>query len=391
MFVGDVGQSSREEIDVQQPTNPGGGENYGWRVREGSVQNPAYPGTTTPPGAIDPIFDYPRSVGRTVIGGYIYRGQQIPNLRGLYVFADYLGPDSTPSTGQVFTLNYNGTIASNFQNITAQLFPTCVGGFTLSNPSSLGEDANGELYITDIGNGSVFKIVASAVRSDFNGDGKPDYVLYNASTRRTAVWYLNNNVFLSSAYGPTLPAGWTLVDAADFNRNGETDYALFNPSTRQTAIWYLSGVAFRGGAFGPTLPSGWALVAVGDFNGDGKPDYVLYNASTHQTAVWYMNNNVFAGGVSVRLFRLAGAWRVWRISMAMENLITYSSMRARVSLRSGICLGLHLSEAPLGQPCQRLGIDRNGRFQWGRRPDYRALQSQHGPNGDLVHEQQRAS
>ena len=78
------------------------------------------------------------------------------------------------------------------------------------------------------------ELVAAAVRSDFNGDSKPDYVLYNASTRGTAVWYLNNNVFLGSAYGPTLPAGWTLVDAADFNRNGETDYALFNPSTRQT-------------------------------------------------------------------------------------------------------------------------------------------------------------
>ena len=46
MFIGDVGQSAREEIDVQQPANPGGGENYGWRVREGSIQNPAFPGDT---------------------------------------------------------------------------------------------------------------------------------------------------------------------------------------------------------------------------------------------------------------------------------------------------------------------------------------------------------
>ena len=296
MFIGDVGESTREEIDVQQPTNPGGGENYGWRVREGSIQNPAFPGTPTPSGAVDPIFDYPRSVGRTVIGGYVYRGQQIPNLRGVYVFADYLGPDSGPGTGQIFTLNYNGTIASNFQNITRQLFPTSAGGFTLSNPSSLGEDANGELYITDIGNGSVFKIVASVVKSDFNGDGKADYVLYNASTHRTAVWYLNNNLFLGGAYGPTLPAGWSLVDVADFNRNGKTDYALFNPSTRRTAIYYLSGPAYVSSAFGPTITSGYELTGSADFNGDGKPDYVLYNAITRRTAVWYLNNNVYAGG-----------------------------------------------------------------------------------------------
>ena len=131
---------------------------------------------------------------------------------------------------------------------------------------------------------------------DFNHDGKPDYLLYNASTRRTAVWYMNNNVFLGGAYGPTLPAGWQVIDVADFNGDGNLDYALFNPSTRQTAIWYLSGVTFLGGHYGPTLPSGWALVATGDFNHDGKPDYVLYNASTRQTAIWYMNNNVFVSG-----------------------------------------------------------------------------------------------
>jgi hypothetical protein len=47
--------------------------------------------------------------------------------------------------------------------------------------------------------------------ADFNGDGKPDYVLYKASTRQTAIWYLNNNVFVGGHYGPTLPGGWSLV------------------------------------------------------------------------------------------------------------------------------------------------------------------------------------
>jgi hypothetical protein len=133
---------------------------------------------------------------------------------------------------------------------------------------------------------------------DFNHDGKADYLLYNAGTRQTAVWYLNNNVFIGGAFAPTLPGGWRVIDVADFNRDGKPDYALFNASTRQTAIWYLSGVMFIGGANGPTLPIGWALVAIGDFNNDGKPDYVLYNASIRQTAVWYLNNNVFIGGAN---------------------------------------------------------------------------------------------
>jgi len=77
-------------------------------------------------------------------------------------------------------------------------------------------------------------------------------------------------------YGPTLPSGWQLVtEVADFNGDGKPDYVLYNASTRQTATWYLNNNVFAGGAFGPTLPSGWGLAAVGDFNADSKPDYVL--------------------------------------------------------------------------------------------------------------------
>jgi hypothetical protein len=49
--------------------------------------------------------------------------------------------------------------------------------------------------------------------ADFDMDRYPDYVLYSPSTRQTAIWYMNNNVFDSGAFGPTLPVGWSLVDA----------------------------------------------------------------------------------------------------------------------------------------------------------------------------------
>ena len=130
---------------------------------------------------------------------------------------------------------------------------------------------------------------------DFNGDGYPDYVLYNANTRQTAIWYLHNNVYVIGVYGPTLPVGWFVVGVADFNRDGHPDYLLEN-GTGQTAIWYLSGRTLVGGAYGPTIPSGWDLVGTADFNGDGYPDYVLYNATTRQTAIWYLSNNVFISG-----------------------------------------------------------------------------------------------
>jgi hypothetical protein len=139
-------------------------------------------------------------------------------------------------------------------------------------------------------------LAGRATVGDFNGDGHPDWVLRNAGSSQTAIWYMNNNVFLGGAVGPTLAAGWGLRGATDFNSDGHPDYPLFAPSTLQTAIWYLSGPTFIGGVYGPTLPSGWALVITADFNGDGKPDYVLYNAGTRQTAIWYLNNNVYVSG-----------------------------------------------------------------------------------------------
>ena len=167
--------------------------------------------------------------------------------------------------------------------------------------STTGMAALGRIYVAIDNKVYAFRVVGTidcspSPNTDFDHNGKPDYLLYNASTRRTAIWYMNNNVFVSGAYGPTPPASWKVIDVADFNGDGNLDYALFNPSTRQTAIWYLYGVTLAGGAFGPTLPSGWALVATGDFNADCKPDYVLYNPSTRQTAIWYMNNNVFVSG-----------------------------------------------------------------------------------------------
>src|SRR5438067_13315493 len=59
---------------------------------------------------------------------------------------------------------------------------------------------------------------------DVNGDGERDYLLYNVSTRQTAVWYLNNNVFIGGAFGPTLRVNWKVVGVADFDADGSPDY-----------------------------------------------------------------------------------------------------------------------------------------------------------------------
>ena len=134
--------------------------------------------------------------------------------------------------------------------------------------------------------------------TDFNGDAKSDLLLFNAGTGHTAVWYMNNNVRIGSANGPTLPGGWTVASVADFNGDNHPDYLLFNTVNRVTWIWYMNNNVRIGNAFGPTLPAGWTVVALGDFNSDGYPDYVLFNANTGGTIVWYMRNNVRIGSAT---------------------------------------------------------------------------------------------
>ena len=134
--------------------------------------------------------------------------------------------------------------------------------------------------------------------TDFNGDARPDLLLFNAGTRQTTVWYMNNNVRIGSASGPTVPAGWTVASVADFNGDEHPDYLLFNSVTRVTWIWYMNNNVRIGNAFGPTLPVGWTVAALGDFNSDEYPDYVLFNANTGGTILWYMRNNVRIGSAT---------------------------------------------------------------------------------------------
>lgn len=136
LYIGDVGQNTREEINFQ-PASSMGGENYGWRLREGTIANPA-PGVggPRPIGAVDPIHDYDHNHGFTVIGGFVYRGTTIPSLRGTYLFADF--------GGRVWSFETAGSSISNLTERTAELAPS-VG--TLAGISSFGEDATGNLYI----------------------------------------------------------------------------------------------------------------------------------------------------------------------------------------------------------------------------------------------------
>ena len=146
LYIADVGQDRFEEVNVQ-PASSTGGENYGWRLKEGQHQTGLDP--VGPQPLVDPIHEYPHDDGLAIIGGYVYRGTRIAGLQGTYFFADH--------TGRVWSLRFDGTRVSEFTERTAELFPS--GG--LEGISSFGEDAAGELYATDVVAGTVHRVTAS--------------------------------------------------------------------------------------------------------------------------------------------------------------------------------------------------------------------------------------
>src|SRR5207248_1977694 len=119
--------------------------------------------------------------------------------------------------------------------------------------------------------------------ADFNRDGHPDYLLFNSSTRQTAIWCLNNNVFSLGQFGPTIPAGWCVVGVVDFRRYCDLEFLVGMAIARTTVVWVLSDAGLISGQFRTISSAGWSVVGVADFNRDGHPDYLLFNSSTRQT------------------------------------------------------------------------------------------------------------
>ncbi len=165
LYIGDVGQDLREEVDYQ-PADSIGGENYGWRCREGNVCSTVNPsgcptttGCTCPgvmPSLTDPIHVYnhspppaPATFVCTVVGGYVYRGAALPHISGHYFFADYCG-------NAIWGFRVHNGAKVAFKNWTPLLTPS-LDGFNITSIQSFGEDANGEVYI--VATGAIYKIV----------------------------------------------------------------------------------------------------------------------------------------------------------------------------------------------------------------------------------------
>jgi glucose/arabinose dehydrogenase len=153
LYIGDVGQGAREEIDLIPANRPG--LNFGWARLEGTQTFNGSP----PAGATPPVTEYSHGTGpiqgNSVTGGYVYRGP-IEQLQGLYIFGDFVRgalwsiPASELVQGQ--------TAPSSRYTVRTTSFAPTTG--TINNIASFGTDARGNLYIVDY-DGDIFVIEAS--------------------------------------------------------------------------------------------------------------------------------------------------------------------------------------------------------------------------------------
>lgn len=136
LWLGDVGQDDWEEIDVVRL-----GENYGWPIREGANCNPnLFSAGCDSEGLVDPVAEYDHSQGRSITGGYVYRGSGVANLAGSYVFGDF-------ANGRIWRLvDDDGSLALE-ELIDSDL-----------KIASFAEAADGELYVLNL-EGGIFRLV----------------------------------------------------------------------------------------------------------------------------------------------------------------------------------------------------------------------------------------
>jgi glucose/arabinose dehydrogenase len=141
LYIADVGQSQYEEVDVATAADGSGrGVNYGWNIMEGAH---CLSGSCDQTGLTLPVFEYNHNQGCSITGGYVYRGTAIPDLQGLYFFADFC-------EGWVRSFRPGADGVTELTD-----WPTLQPG---SPVTSFGEDPAGELYVMGAG-GGVFRFV----------------------------------------------------------------------------------------------------------------------------------------------------------------------------------------------------------------------------------------
>jgi glucose/arabinose dehydrogenase len=322
LWIGDVGQDQHEEIDFQ-PASSRGGENYGWKIMEGTFCSSriACPASTPPCGSSAytlPVLEYSHQSRCSVIGGYVYRGNAVSQLRGDYVFGDLC-------SGEILAAARSG------EGFTVRTVPGQIPQLT-----TFGEDHDGELYAASL-TGQLYRFTGTAAGGGKETVGLFDpqgslFELKNANSANAGVKVVR--------FGPR-NRGWIPL-AGDWDGNGKTTFGLYDPAT---ATFRLKNSTPGGGSdviLQVDSPSSRALPLVGDWNGDGKDTVGLYDPAT---GTFYLKNSLSGPGFDIvfplgprnpNLIPLAGDWN----GDGVDGVGVYDPVRSEFLLSNGLGGGI---------------------------------------------------
>jgi len=241
LFIGDVGADTIEEVNYL----PGGtsGQNFGWRCKEG-VFCTGQSGCVCPASSFtDALFEYFQSPGCAVIGGFVYRGQDLVGHQGRYFFTDYCD-------ASVISFDWQGGVVSDIRDHSAEMIPPDGSQFWLV--PSFGLDGRGELLIvSQIGN--VYRVVPLA---DCDGDGVSDSVEIATGTAFDV-----NGDGLPDECQPLLQGSPMVL--------GETGYLYFTGAQPGQGVLFFLSLAGLG--VGPCYFSGTLCLDLAPFSIAGAP------------------------------------------------------------------------------------------------------------------------
>jgi glucose/arabinose dehydrogenase len=280
LYIGDVGQGAREEIDFQIMDSQGG-ENYGWRIMEGSLcYNPS--SGCDQSGKQLPVAEYSHSLGCSVTGGHVYRGSNYPPLTGYYFYGDFC-------SGRLFNLYRdpeNGWTASQIVDSPYQI-------------TTFGEDERGELYLADYATGKIYNIQYASLAAESIGVFRPSNgVIFLKNTHTSGFADVAINYGLAGDYPVT----------GDWDGDGDVTIGVYRNGRFLLRNSNTVGFAELNFPFGS--PGDQPIA--GDWDGDGIDTIGTFRPST---GLFQLRNSNDAGAPDASFFLgnvgdvgIAGDW-----------------------------------------------------------------------------------
>jgi glucose/arabinose dehydrogenase len=316
LYIGDVGQNKYEEIDFQ-PAGSLGGQNYGWRVMEGTNNYTVPFGFTnfsslTPPVS---VYDHaslpfgPYGSG-AVIGGYVYRGPSLPRMNGMYFFGDF-------SVGWMWGMKQVGT---NWQSQPLLKPPYSSTSFQIS---TFGEDDQGNLYWADYYRGKIYQIADSGLVwtptfSPAGGTINSNTVIVGCLTTNAEIHYTTNGAD-PTQLDPMVISGTAIQVATGVTNKLRAFRPDLSPSQVASAV-FTDQVGTPVFSPGSSSVTNGTLVSLSTVTPSARIYYTIDSSIPTTNALSYAGSIAITNDVTLKAFGVASGYNDSAVATAAYSL-----------------------------------------------------------------------